>query len=128
MAFNKLTLIKLVELVLAIIIFCLHYNTYEANSISHLYLITTTFSGFLIVFVGTFISLVTGHGLHKTIDMFYCLVGAILYIVAGSLCINHFQGWTFSSSTTNMGLTKGSLAIVQGVICLVDGFFTFRAE
>nr|BAN21170.1 unkown protein [Riptortus pedestris] len=125
--FNRLTLIKLVELCLAIAIFWLHYNTFESEHVK-LFVESTTFMGFLVVVVGTFLGLITGSPVNKTVDMYFCVAGAVLYIASGSLTIQHFQGWTFRSSVSNMGLTKGSLAIIQGVIFLIDGFFTFKAE
>lgn len=126
--FNRLTLIKLVELGLAIAIFWLHYNTFEEQSHVRLFVTSTTFAGFLVVVIGTFLGLITGAPVNKTVDMYFCVAGAVLYIASGSLAIQHFQGWTFRSSVSNMGLTKGSLAIIQGVIFIIDGFFTFKAQ
>uniref|UniRef100_A0A0A9WRZ2 Phospho-N-acetylmuramoyl-pentapeptide-transferase n=1 Tax=Lygus hesperus TaxID=30085 RepID=A0A0A9WRZ2_LYGHE len=127
MAFSRLSIIKLVEAILAAVILYMHYETYEANGQSELFLITTTFGGFLIITVGTFLGHISGNGLNRIVDMYFCVLGACLYIAAGSMSINHFQGWKFSSSTSNMGLTKGSLGIIQGAILLVDAFFVYKA-
>lgn len=126
--FTRLTLIKLIELGLAVAIYWLHYNTFEESEHIKMFVVSTTFLGFLVVVVGTFLGLITGNPVNKTVDMYFCVAGAILYIASGSLSIQHFQGWTFRSSVSNMGLTKGSLAIIQGAVFLVDGFFTFKAE
>ncbi|BES98651.1 Hypothetical protein NTJ_11468 [Nesidiocoris tenuis] len=127
MAFNRLAVIKLVEAILAAVIVFLHYETMEANSSLHLFLMTATFGGFLIITIGTFLGYVTGNGINRAADMFYCVMGAVLYITVGSMTINHFQGWTFSSGKSNQGLTKGSLAIIQGAILIVDAFFVYKA-
>uniref|UniRef100_A0A023F8Q0 Putative members of chemokine-like factor super family n=1 Tax=Triatoma infestans TaxID=30076 RepID=A0A023F8Q0_TRIIF len=128
MGFNLTTLFKIAELVMAIIIYWMHYNTYEADNYVHVFVIMTTFAGFLIVLIGNVLGHITGNANNRTLDIFYCVAGAALYIASGSLTIQHFNGWRFDSSKTNLGLTKGSLAIIQGAIFIVDGFFSFRSQ
>lgn len=60
--------------------------------------------------------------------MFFCVVGAILYIASGSMSINHFRNWRFGSDQANLGVALGSLAIVQGALFILDAFFVFRIE
>ncbi|KAK9500794.1 hypothetical protein O3M35_001990 [Rhynocoris fuscipes] len=128
MGFNLTTLLKIAELVMAVVIYWMHYNTYEADNYVHVFVIMTTFAGFLIVLIGSVLGHLTGNGNNRTLDIFYSVAGAALYIASGALTIQHFNGWRFDSSTTNLGLTKGSLAIIQGAIFIVDGFFSFRSS
>ncbi|KAL1130717.1 hypothetical protein AAG570_011958 [Ranatra chinensis] len=104
----------------------MHHSTFEAKDTTQLFIVTATYGGFVVVTVGTFLGLVTNNPVNKTVDVFYCVVGAVLYITAGALSIQHFQGWKYNSSTSNLGLTKASLSIVQGALFLVDAFFVYR--
>ncbi|CAB0007501.1 unnamed protein product, partial [Nesidiocoris tenuis] len=51
--------------ILAAVIVFLHYETMEANSSLHLFLMTATFGGFLIITIGTFLGYVTGNGINR---------------------------------------------------------------
>ncbi|XP_014243829.1 uncharacterized protein LOC106663480 [Cimex lectularius] len=125
MASSKTLAMKVVELALAVIIYWLHYETYEAEQLLHQFIIMTAFAGFLIVVIGSLIAYLTGGSNAKHSDFFYCIAGGILYIVAGALSIHHFRKWRFSSSTTNLGLAKGAMAIIQGFVFFADIFFVY---
>ena len=70
---------------------------------------------------------------HYFSDLFYSLVGCAMFITSGVLIIQFWNdsvggkviGWA-SSDRKNLGITKGSLAIVNGILFLVDVVFTFR--
>lgn len=128
MAINRLTIVKIAELVLGIAILCIHFNTLEEPGTFNMIIVTGTYAGFLIVIIGSFIGFLTGNSINKTIDLFFCVVGAVLYIFAGILTYKHFHGWTFNTSHANVGLTKSGLAIIQGIVFIVDAFFTFKLE
>lgn len=88
----------------------------------------------LIIFIFYFLSLFTGYLLstpiNKRIDIFFSLIGCALFIASGALII---QEWnddlihsTFKTDARKLALTKGGLAIVNGIIFFCDVIFTFR--
>lgn len=64
--------------------------------------------------------------LNKRLDIFLSIIGALLFIASGWLIIDYWNDRLIKTDTRNIALTKGALAIVNGVIFLADGFFTFR--
>lgn len=74
--------------------------------------------------------LIVGHAVstptNKRIDILYSLVGCALFITAGALIIEEWNNAIFKTDTRKLALTKGGLAIVNGVIFFVDAIFTFR--
>lgn len=70
-----------------------------------------------------------GTPINKRIDIFFSLIGCALYIACGILV---FQDWNkgvhdrFGDDLANYAKAKAGLSIVQGVLFLIDVFFTFR--
>lgn len=129
MAVTRLTFFKLAEVILAVILFFLHYQTFEdRNGIFRLFWLATTYGGFAIIIIGVFLGHILGTPVHKNIGLFYLIVGVILYFVSGYYSYEEFHGWAFNTSHANLGLTKAVLSVIQGVIFLADGFFTFNGE
>jgi uncharacterized membrane protein HdeD (DUF308 family) len=60
-------------------------------------------------------------------DIFYSLVGCALYIAAGAFVIQYFDGRS-KSETRDIGLAKGAMAIINGVVFLIDSLLSFRGE
>lgn len=128
MAVSRLTIVKIAELILGIAILCIHYNTLEEPGTFSQVIVTGTYAGFVVIIIGSFIGFLTGNSINKTVDLFFCVVGAVLYILAGIFTYQHFHGWKFNTSHANLGLTKSGLAIIQGIVFIVDAFFTFKIE
>ncbi|KAI5698287.1 hypothetical protein M8J76_010135 [Diaphorina citri] len=128
MALTRNTIIKIIELVLTIICFFLHYQTFEANDYHGLFITTGTYFAYIIILVGVFIGAFSGNPVNKSIDMWFCLIGAILFLASAVFSYSHFSGWTFRNSTANQGLVKAWLSAANAVLLLVDGVFTFRGE
>jgi hypothetical protein len=61
-------------------------------------------------------------------DIFYSLVGCALFIAAGSFIIQDFDRYYGSKETRNIGLSKGAMAIINGVVFLIDSVLSFRGE
>lgn len=74
--------------------------------------------------------LISGHAVstptNKRIDILYSLLGCALFITAGVLIIEEWNDAFLKNDTRKMALTKGGLAIVNGVIFFIDAIFTFR--
>jgi hypothetical protein len=55
------------------------------------------------------------------------LVGCALYIAAGAFAIHYFNKYG-KSEIRDIGLSKGAMAIIAGVVFLIDSALTFRGE
>lgn len=65
--------------------------------------------------------------IHKRIDIFYSLIGAALFITSGWLIIDVWQDG-FRTRTRDIAMLKGALAIINGVLFLLDCVFTFKEK
>ncbi|CAH0773933.1 unnamed protein product [Bemisia tabaci] len=129
MPITRITGVKFIELILTIIIFFLHYKSFESNDTHSLFLSTATFAGYFIIMLGSFVGYLTGNPINKKIDLFFVVVGAILFLLCGYFAIDHFShGLRLDSKSTNLGLTKGWLAVLNGVFFVIDAVFTYRGE
>lgn len=84
-----------------------------------------------------FISFYSGYLLNtpvnKRIDMFLSLVGCILFLITGGLILKTWNDddflhklTGFQTDSRKLGIAKGSLAIINGILFLFDIGFTFR--
>ncbi|XP_008487397.1 uncharacterized protein LOC103524171 [Diaphorina citri] len=67
MTLTRNTIIKIIELVLTIICFFLHYQTFEANDYHGLFITTGTYFAYIIILVGVFIGAFSGNPVNKSI-------------------------------------------------------------
>lgn len=134
MGLSRLSVIKFLELLVTLACVGLHYNSMGEHSDLHtIMLINGTFVGFSVILIGLFAGYLMNTPINKRIDLFYSLVGCAMFITSGVLIIQFWNdsvggkviGWA-SSDRKNLGITKGSLAIVNGILFLVDVVFTFR--
>ncbi|CRL04714.1 CLUMA_CG017774, isoform A [Clunio marinus] len=137
MALSRLSFIKLAELVITITCMVLHYNSAGENVDAHsAMLINGVFVGFTIILVALFAGYLMNTPINKRLDLFFSLVGAAGFIASGIIIINHWNDDSVSAVTEKLGfnrsdrktlgLAKGGLAIVNGILFLVDVVFTFR--
>lgn len=134
MALSRLSLIKLLELALTLTCLGLHYNSMAEHGDQHtVMLINGTFVGFSIILVGLFAGYIMNTPINKRIDLFFSIVGCILFITCGVLILQYWNDSTAgkiigfaSNDRKSLGITKGSLAVINGIIFLVDVVFTFR--
>ncbi|XP_055682812.1 protein snakeskin-like [Lutzomyia longipalpis] len=126
MAFNRISLIKLLELVLAVSCLVLHYHSLGETDTITIILTSGTFLGFSIILIGLFVCYLINSPIHKRHDIFYSLVGCVLFIAAGALIIQEWEN-AFKTDRRKIALSKGSLSIINGAIFLFDIFFVFRS-
>ena len=127
MAISKLSIIKFLELAIAIVCTGLLYkNGMTGNNETDL-VSAGTFVGFVIILIGGFSGHLASSPITKRIDVFYCLVGCALFIAAGALNIKHYED-AWKSEKRDYGLAIGSLAIINGACFLIDSLFTWRGE
>jgi hypothetical protein len=134
MALSRLSIIKFLELLVTLVCCGLHYSSLKENTDPHhIMLINGTFVGFTVILIALFAGYMMGTPINKRIDLFFSLIGSAMFIASGVLIL---QFWTdsvsgkvtgfFSEDKKSTGIAKGSLAIVNGILFLVDVVFTFR--
>ncbi|RZC00567.1 hypothetical protein BDFB_010852 [Asbolus verrucosus] len=65
--------------------------------------------------------------INRRIDIFFCLVGCATFVAAGALNIEYFQDYG-RSEYRDYGLSKASLAIINGALFLIDSLLTWRGD
>lgn len=124
----------------------------EYSDMHNALIINGTFVGFTIILVGVFAGYIMSTPINKRIgkpltvlssdrklnfqiisDVFFSLIGCALFITSGVLILQYWNDTTVgkvigfaSNDRKSVGITKGSLAIVNGIVFLVDVVFTFR--
>ncbi|XP_028160049.1 uncharacterized protein LOC114352594 [Ostrinia furnacalis] len=126
MNINRMSIIKFLELALTCTCVGLHYQSYNADPDIGM-LVTGTFVGFLIIFAGAAAGYVLQSPSHKRVDIFYSLVGVCLFVASGAVIIDRYQHQS-RSEIVRYNIAKGSLAIINGAILLVDAVLTHRGE
>ncbi|XP_066582763.1 protein snakeskin-like [Prorops nasuta] len=127
-AVTRLSIIKFLELVIVCILIGLHYNSFNAGD-HHTAMITMgTFGGYLIILIGLFAGIVMGTPVNRRVDLFFSLIGCVLFITAGALNIEFFRSLAYRSSFRDTGLAKGSISVIEGALFLLDAILTFRGE
>ncbi|KAH1025753.1 uncharacterized protein LOC109544594 [Dendroctonus ponderosae] len=126
MAISRLSIIKFLELLIAVICLGLHYKSqttdWNIDTLS-----AVAFGGFIIILVGGFAAYIISAPISKRIDIFYSLVGCAMFVAAGALNIKHFEnGW--KGETRDYGLAKGSMAVINGVFFLFDALISWRGD
>ncbi|CAH0564502.1 unnamed protein product [Brassicogethes aeneus] len=126
MAVSRLSIIKFLELAIAVACFGLHYQSnlklYSEDTIS-----AVAFGGYIIILCGGFAGHLMSTPINRRIDIFFCLVGCAIFIAAGAMNIDHYRHYG-NSEWRNYGLAKSSLAIVNGALFLLDSLLTWRGD
>jgi hypothetical protein len=63
---------------------------------------------------------------NKRIDLFFSIVGCLLFVAVGALVIQEWEDALVKSERRKIAMAKGSLSIVNGVLFFLDIIFTFR--
>uniref|UniRef100_A0A182Y548 Uncharacterized protein n=1 Tax=Anopheles stephensi TaxID=30069 RepID=A0A182Y548_ANOST len=146
-----LSIIKFLELSLAITCTTLHYYSFDDGDLVTGFLATGTFCGFIVILftimagTGTPVHdkiqfgsvnsavcvyvcfpgyLMKAH-LHRRLSIFYSLLGCACFLTSGVFIIEAWEH-AFRTRTRDLAITKGSIAVINGVIFLMDTIFTFR--
>lgn len=68
-----------------------------------------------------------GTPINKRVDILFAIIGAIMFTASGVLAIKHYNDIVFViTEADKLGLTKGIVAVVNGVLFLISSTFTFR--
>lgn len=125
MAVSRLSIVKFLELAVTISCVALHYKSLGETDELTIMLVSGTFVGFSIILIGLFAGYMMGNPINKKIDIFFSLIGCAMFIASGVLIL---QAWEsgFKTERRRLAISKGSLAIVNGVLFFFDSVFTFR--
>ncbi|XP_058444897.1 uncharacterized protein LOC131426295 [Malaya genurostris] len=125
MAVSRLSIVKFLELALTISCVVLHYKSLGETDEMTILLVAGTFVGYSIILIGLFAGYLLGNPINKKIDLFFSLLGCAMFIASGVLIL---QAWEsgFKTDRRRMAISKGSLAIINGVLFFFDAVFTFR--
>ncbi|KAJ8912186.1 hypothetical protein NQ315_003790 [Exocentrus adspersus] len=124
MEFRKLTLLKCLELAIAVACMGLHYRT-RTNDFDTDTLSCTSYGGYIIILVGTIGGIIAGTPMNRRIYIFYCLVGCAIFVAAGALNIEIMKHWG-KSELRDYGLSKAILSIINGALFLIDALVEWR--
>ncbi|KAB0793768.1 hypothetical protein PPYR_13388 [Photinus pyralis] len=126
MAISRLSIIKFLELAIAVTCVGLHYHSYTGK-IETDFVSSGAFCGYVIILCGVFAGHLMSSPINRRIEIFFCLVGCALFVAAGALNIQYFDNMR-KGETRNYGLAKASLAIIGGAMFLIDALLTWRGE
>ncbi|XP_018335260.1 uncharacterized protein LOC108744138 [Agrilus planipennis] len=126
MGVSRLSIIKFLELALAVVCLGLHYKSIS-NDLHTDLVSATAFGGYIIILLGGFAGHLMSTPINRRIDIWFCLVGCAIFVAAGALNIQHFEN-TWKGEYRNYGLAKASIAIINGAIFLVDSLLTWRGD
>ncbi|XP_060521224.1 protein snakeskin-like [Cylas formicarius] len=126
MSVSRLSIIKFLELLIAVICVGLHYKS-QTGDLNVDMLSVVAFGGFIIILVGGFAGYLMSTPINKRIDIFFSLVGCAMFIAAGALNIKHYENYS-RSEYRDYGLSKGSMAVINGALFLLDSLLTWRGD
>ncbi|XP_025410711.1 uncharacterized protein LOC112683770 [Sipha flava] len=118
--------IKCVELGMAVFIFALHYESFAVfMTVFNSMLTTGTYVGFVIILAAVVFGLFTDAPVSIPVDLIFTVAGAALYLWAGLISYNYFNG-VASSTFSDTGLVKSMLSIANGIVFVIDAVFAYR--
>ncbi|KAG8223366.1 hypothetical protein J437_LFUL001244 [Ladona fulva] len=118
--------LKLIELILSSS--CMALNVVASTNTKGVFILTCiVFGGYIIIFSGMVMGILSRERMPRIVDMFFSLVGMALFVAAGSANLSYFIAYVKSQpNLKHLGLTGGSLAIVNAFILLIDAAVTYR--
>ncbi|CAH0723278.1 unnamed protein product, partial [Brenthis ino] len=122
MQLKWLLILKVVELLLTCTCIGLHYHSYNGPDIGML--VSGTYVGYLIVFAGYAAGYLMQTPLQKRLDLFYSIVGALLFVTSGAVVIDGLYNFP-TSEYKRINMAKASLSIVTGAVFLTDAVLTY---
>ncbi|XP_058127354.1 uncharacterized protein LOC131291246 [Anopheles ziemanni] len=120
-----LSVIKFLELCLAVACTTLHYYSFDDGDLVTGFLATGTFCGFIVILSTIMAGYLIKAHLHRRLAIFYSLLGSACFLTSGVFIIEAWKH-AFRTRMRDLAITKGSIAIINGVIFLMDTIFTFR--
>lgn len=88
---------------------------------------TGTFCGFIVILIATFAGFILRADINKRFDIFFSLIGGALFITSGVMIIEAWEH-SFRTRTRDLAILKGTISIINGVLCVLDAIFTFKGD
>ncbi|XP_041775748.1 uncharacterized protein LOC121595670 isoform X1 [Anopheles merus] len=110
---------------LAVTCTTLHYYSFNDGDLVTGFLATGTFCGFIVILFTVMAGYLMKAHLHRRLSIFYSLLGCVCFLTSGVFIIEAWEH-AFRTRTRDLAITKGSIAVINGVIFLMDTIFTFR--
>lgn len=126
MNISRYSLIKFLELGITAVCIWLHSES-VANRFLEDFLCGAAFGGFLIIQLGGATGHVMSSPITRKIDVYFGIAGVIVFVATGAVNIKFFEHYS-KSEYGKYGLAKGSLAIINGVLFLLDSLITWRGD
>uniref|UniRef100_A0A182SLR1 MARVEL domain-containing protein n=1 Tax=Anopheles maculatus TaxID=74869 RepID=A0A182SLR1_9DIPT len=110
---------------LAITCVILHYKSLgERDDITKL-LTAGTFVGYSVILIALFAGYMLSNPINKKLDLFFSLIGCAMFIASGVLVLKEWEN-SWNTDTKKIAISKGSLALINGVLFFFDAIFTLR--
>ncbi|KAF7993939.1 hypothetical protein HCN44_011208 [Aphidius gifuensis] len=124
-SFTRTSMIKLIELILAVILLVLLYSSkyIDGGAFKEVISTGTTF-GYVVILVGVTAGALMGTPVNRRVDLFFSLIGVVLFMFTAFVTFFHYQG----QESGMAGVSRGILSGIQGLILIADAFLTFRGE
>uniref|UniRef100_A0A182UE88 MARVEL domain-containing protein n=1 Tax=Anopheles melas TaxID=34690 RepID=A0A182UE88_9DIPT len=110
---------------LAVTCTTLHYYSFDDGDLVTGFLATGTFCGFIVILFTVMAGYLMKAHLQRRLSIFYSLLGCVCFLTSGVFIIEAWEH-AFRTRTRDLAITKGSIAVINGVIFLMDTIFTFR--
>ncbi|XP_075154838.1 protein snakeskin-like [Haematobia irritans] len=128
MQFNNRVLLKILELVIAIV--CIVLWETSGNFSSNALIVCGTMGGFAIICGVILIGHVINSVVEKRLNGLFSIIGCVLFVISGALIIDQWHDRSdllFKESKRN-ALAAGSLMIINGAVFLMDTISIFRTR
>uniref|UniRef100_A0A182LZ15 MARVEL domain-containing protein n=1 Tax=Anopheles culicifacies TaxID=139723 RepID=A0A182LZ15_9DIPT len=110
---------------LAIACLILHYKSLDERDDLTKLLAAGTFVGYSVILVALFCGYMMSELISKKLDVFFSLIGCAMFIASGVLILKEWEN-AWSTDTKKLAISKGSLAVTNGVLFFFDAIFTLR--
>ncbi|CAK9799641.1 hypothetical protein ANTQUA_LOCUS2177 [Anthophora quadrimaculata] len=128
MSFNKSYILKTLQLILVCVLIGLHYHSFNFGSRNSAMITMGAFGGYLVILAGIFFGILLGSALERRMDLFFSVVGFVLFILAGALILDDFINIGYKSSFRDTGIAKGCISLAEGILFLIDAVLTYRGS
>ncbi|XP_023302262.1 protein snakeskin [Lucilia cuprina] len=128
MQFNNRLILKIIELVIAIV--CIILWETNGNFSNNALIVCGTMGGFTIICGVLLLGHIINSVVEKRLNGLFSIIGCVLFVISGALIIDQWHDRSdllFKESKRN-ALAAGSLMIINGAVFLMDTISIFRTR
>uniref|UniRef100_A0A336KV20 CSON000194 protein n=1 Tax=Culicoides sonorensis TaxID=179676 RepID=A0A336KV20_CULSO len=119
-----LAIIKFLEMCLSMCCTVLHYYSFDDGDLVTGFLATGTFCGFDTILFAIMAGYLMNAHINRRIGIFYSILGGAMFLASGVFIIEAWER-AYRTRTRDLAITKGSVAIINGIIFIMDTIFAF---